>query len=138
FGRSGPNQRFGDFALRARQVAVVEVSKAELSMRAVLPLCVAQLSSEGSHLTPIAPHCRCVYFSVEITLYNQAKHPQFFIRLQDRICGEFLLELVRHDRDRSWVRAGSERAQARIQGVPFVAGRLEPLRSPHARGPRTT
>ena len=88
------DQCFGNIPLRARKVPVMKVCKTQLPLRAVFPLCIAESSCQGHHLRPIATHRGRVAFPIEIAFNDETEHPQFLIRLQERICGEFLIQHV--------------------------------------------
>lgn len=52
----------------------------------------AQRLCQGCYLRPITTHRGGVDFPVEIALNDETEHPKFFIRLQKRICSEFLIQ----------------------------------------------
>ena len=88
------NQCLGNIALSTRQVSVKKICETNLPLRAVLPLCITEGLCQGRYLRPIATHRRRIAFPVEITFNNETEHSKLFIRLQERIRGEFLTQHV--------------------------------------------
>src|ERR1022692_3706517 len=89
FGRA--DQCLSNIALSTRKISVIKICKTQLPLRAVLPLCITEGLCQGRYLRPIATHRWRITFPVEITFNDETEHSKLFIRLQERIRGEFLV-----------------------------------------------
>ncbi|HLG97905.1 MAG TPA: hypothetical protein VKX49_16445 [Bryobacteraceae bacterium] len=128
--------RFGCFFKRGAntcprgwEICVVKCCDAELGQGAVLPFLVSKLASKRRNSLPVAAHCAGIHFGIDVTLYDQAEHPQFSVGLEQWIILEFVCKLVRN----CWqsllaaLDIGSDRPEVSIQGVAAVTCVAEPL-----------
>src|SRR5208282_703454 len=88
------DQCLSNIALSTRKISVIKICKTQLPLSAVLPLCISEGLCQGSYLRPIATHRWRIAFPVEITFDDETEHSKLFIRLQERIRGEFLTQHV--------------------------------------------
>jgi hypothetical protein len=66
--RRSPNQSFRNVFLGAGKIPVIKICEAELTLSAVSPFRIAQLSRQRADLCPISPHCGAVDLSIELAL----------------------------------------------------------------------